>query len=97
MLPPLTVPCAHLAQPCSTMLVPPGFEGTFLFFRKVSLSIEHPPRTPPPESPGWAYHWQANRFGPFTVPSCGLRVFYKGTVLCAPPTGTYSGSVGSGH
>jgi hypothetical protein len=23
-------PCAHLAQPCSTILVPPGFEGTFL-------------------------------------------------------------------
>jgi hypothetical protein len=27
-----------------------------------------------------------NRFGPFTVPSCcGWRVFYKGTIFCAPP------------
>ena len=36
-------------------------------------------------------------FEPFTVPSCGLRVFYTGTIFCAPPTSTYSGSVSAGH
>ncbi len=26
------------------------------------------------------------------MPSCGLRVFYTGTIFCAPPTSTYSGA-----
>ncbi len=40
--------------------------------------------TRPPDKTGLGH--PDNRSGPFTVPSCGLRVFYKGTVfrLCAP-------------
>jgi hypothetical protein len=37
-----------------------------------------------PDKPGLGL--PDSRLGPFTVPSCGLRVFYKGTVFCAPPS-----------
>ncbi len=40
--------------------------------------------TRPPDKPGLGL--PDSRFGPFTEPSCGLRVVYKGTVFCAPPS-----------
>ena len=40
--------------------------------------------TRPPDKPGLGL--PDSGFGPFTVSSCGLRVFYKGTIFCAPPS-----------
>jgi hypothetical protein len=51
--------------------------------RVKTLSIDrNSPKDTAPDRPWLTYQVTGSRFGPFTVPSCGLRVFYKGMVFC---------------
>ena len=68
--------------------------GVF-FLERIFIDRNSPRDTATLISPG--LDLPEHGFEPFTVPSCGLRVFYTGTIFCAPPTSTYSGSVRAGH